>query len=70
MIGFLVQFLIFVIVVVIIGLIIRWAVAKLGIAVDPTLMNIVYLILFLILLLMFLSYAGVWSGTAGPFWRH
>ena len=65
--GFLISFLIFVVVLVIVVLIIKWGAAKMGIAVDPTLMNILYLILFLVLLLVFLNYMGVWG--SGP-WLH
>lgn len=70
MISFLISFLVFVVVLVIVGLIIQWALARLGWAVDPTLKAIVGLIVFLVLLLVFLNYAGVWGGAATPFWRH
>jgi hypothetical protein len=61
----LVSFLIFVIVVVIFVLIIRWGCAKMGIVLDPVLMNIIYLILFLVLLLFFLNWTGIWAWNSG-----
>lgn len=64
-IGMLVSFLIFVIVVVIFVLIIRWGCAKMGIVLDPVLMNIIYLILFLVLLLFFLNWTGIWAWNSG-----
>ena len=64
-IGMLVSFLIFVIVVVIFVLIIRWGCAKMGITLDPVLMNIIYLILFLVLLLFFLNWTGIWAWNSG-----
>jgi hypothetical protein len=65
-IGMLVSLLVFVIVVVIIVLIIKWGLAKAGIALDPMLMNIIYLILFLVLLLAFLNWTGIWVWGSGP----
>jgi hypothetical protein len=58
MIHFLISFLIFVIVVVILFKIAKWGLRATGVAIDPELMNIIYLILFLLLVVVFLNYVG------------
>jgi hypothetical protein len=68
--GFLISFLIFVVVLVILFLIIKWGAAQIGIPVDGALLRIVYLILFLILLLVFLSYMGIWGSAGTGMWWH
>jgi hypothetical protein len=71
MIHLLISFLIFVVVVVILFKIARWGLAASGIAVDPQLLNIIYLVLFLILLIVFLNFVGAIDvGSWGQSLRH
>jgi hypothetical protein len=67
MIGFAIEFLVFVVVVVILVLIVQWAIAKLGWTIDPALKVIVGLIIFLICLLIFLNMVGVFTGNGFNF---
>jgi hypothetical protein len=67
MIGFMVEFVVFVICVVIIVLILQWGMAKLGWALDPTLKMILGLVLFLICLLFFLNMTGHLTGNGFRF---
>ena len=62
MIAFAIQFVIFIVVVVIIGLSIQWALAKFGFTPDPTLKYIIGLIIFLGILVLFLNNLGYMSG--------
>jgi hypothetical protein len=63
--GIIISFFVFVLVCVILVLILRWGLAKAGIAIDPTLLNIIYLIVILVLVLMFLNFTGIYDiGTA------
>ena len=61
MIGTVISFLIFVICCVILYMILQWGMAKLGITVDPALRTIIMLIVFVILLVMFLNWTGIWT---------
>lgn len=65
MIGTLISFLVFVIVIVILYMILTWGMEKMGIAIDPKLRNIIMLIVFVVLLVMFLRWAGIWTGNLG-----
>jgi hypothetical protein len=67
MIGTVISFLVFVIVVVILYLILQWGMTKLGITIDPALRTIIMLIVFLIMLVMFLNWAGIWTSNGNIF---
>jgi hypothetical protein len=69
MIAFAIEFLVFVVCVVIIVLILQWAVTKLGWTIDPGLRVIVGLIIFLVCLLVFLNMVGVLTGNGFNFHR-
>jgi hypothetical protein len=69
MIGFAIEFLIFVVVMVILVLILQWGMAKIGWTIDPALRVIVGLIIFLVCLLIFLNFIGVFSGNGFNFHR-
>ena len=67
MIALAIQVVVFIVCMVIIVLIVQWALAKLGVPIDPTLKTILGLLAFLILLIFFLNIAGYMSGIA---WIH
>jgi hypothetical protein len=69
MVSFAIQFLIFIVVVVIVILGVQWLLAKLGVAIDPTLKTIIGLILFLVLLVFFLNWIGAFP-SSGTLFRH
>ena len=64
MISFLISFLIFIVVVAIVVIGIRWLLSLTGVAIPQPIMIILGLILFLILLVCFLNYMPI--GASGP----
>jgi hypothetical protein len=58
MIGFMVECVIFVVCVVIIVLVCQWALAKLGVTIDPTLRVVIGLVIFLVCFVAFLNMTG------------
>jgi len=70
MIGFLIQFLIFLIVVTILIIGFKYLLSLTGIAIPQPILIIAGLILFLVLLLVFLSYAGGLPSGGWPVYHH
>jgi hypothetical protein len=66
--AFLIQFLIFICVVAIVIIGGRWLLSLTGLAIPQPLLVILGIILFLVLLLLFLNYAGI-SGAPGLVWH-
>ena len=62
MISFAIQFVVFVVCVVIVVLVAQWGIAKLGWTIDPTLRVILGLFLFLFCFLVFLNFVGYMNG--------
>jgi hypothetical protein len=69
MISFMLSFLVFIVVLAIIVIGVRWVLSLTGITIPPPLMYILGLILFLVLLFVFLQYAGGLNGNMGLPWH-
>jgi hypothetical protein len=70
MISFMLSFLVFIVVLAIIVIGVRWLLSLTGLVIPQPLLYILGLILFLVLLFVFLNYAGVGSGMGLPAWHH
>jgi len=69
MISFMLSFLVFIVVLAIVVIGVRWVLSLTGITIPPPLMYILGLILFLVLLFVFLQYAGGLNGSMGLPWH-
>ena len=68
MIGFLLSFLVFIVVLAIVVIGVRWLLSLTGIAIPQPLLYILGLVLFLVLLFVFIQYAGV-GGSGVSLWH-
>jgi hypothetical protein len=67
---FMIQFLIFVCVVAVVIIGIRWLLSLTGVSIPQPLMLILGILLFIFLLIMFLQYIGYGTNLGLPVWHH
>jgi hypothetical protein len=70
MISFMLSFLVFIVVLAIIVIGVRWLLSLTDLVIPPPLLYILGLILFLVLLFVFLNYAGTGLNMGGAWFHH